>query len=325
MTAQQTTQPSKLAKLPTSNVFRLFSEHRHFSQINTVCPEGSVCPFLLGERNYTCFFPSGSLAGTASYPAQRSRVDDRQGSRDLTSSLGDGNLQLMTEALSPQQTCKIEMDTSDSESCLTMSPVSRSPTLQSPSDSLFDAESSYSSRGTSWSGEIDPPKPGELGLSASHGWRSPGLASSIEVTSEDLSQYFDFDMFGSDADDCPAPSKCRLTDTTGSSLGESQPTISRVSSRSTSTSFQTSDQNSSRKPSVICSACGRRFGATRPKRCLSRHVREKHGNWHRSRCEYCPSTFTREGNCNRHMLKFHLGECMKSVLRESLTSDANIQ
>ena len=53
--------------------------------------------------------------------------------------------------------------------------------------------------------------------------------------------------------------------------------------------------------------CNKTFTGKQPERCLMRHTREVRWKQHKSRCNYCTGTFTREGNRLRHVSKYHEG------------------
>ena len=300
MTTPQTPQSGKCTRSSPENAFSYVLQYRYLFQVNAVCSETSICPFLLGEHDCTvcpCSFPSDTQADAPFYLPKSSRVNDRRSSRDLTSSLGDTNVRMMAEAFSPHHACEIETVSSDSESCPTMSSVSRSSTLNTVSDSLFDAESSYNSTGTSWFGEVRS-KPEELRPSDFYGYGGSDITSSIEETPIDWTQYLNLDKLDPHADDRTAPAKCRLNSPSSSSLETPQPlnpTFSRRSPRAPT--------------SHVCHWCGKGFKA---KASLSRHLRERHSKGRKFGCNYCASTFTRKEARNRHVDGFHRGESRES-------------
>ena len=311
MTAHKIVQPIESAQSSNNHATSCLSEHTCSYHIDIVCSEHSIWPLSLNEHDRAFIHSIELCAGAASRSLKCSVKHSRRGSRDLSSSLGDRWFQSMNEVLVPQHYDDLCTEQSDTETCPTVSSMSRSSTCTSTSDSLSDPESGCTSAESFRSKEINSQQDRATGTNNSAGCGNPGRVSTLEATSLDLDEFFDFDKYDSAVDACEASSAWRHSDTASSSFEPPQSIAPRISSppiksHSTSSSIEDFPNN----VLLECSECGRCFKGKRPSNSLQRHRRKKHQKAQPQiiRCKVCDYPFTQRWNLDRHFKKFHTGE-----------------
>ena len=186
-------------------------------------------------------------------------------------------------------------------------PVRRSSTLDTSSDSLFDAHSNPDSTEMSWSHEVGPPQSSTNIACTSDGLN---LDSGLE---EDLSDWdfcmdfgLDLDGIDSDVDDSLFPINCPMSCPLSAGVPKTQSATSRDDKESPNASAP-SRTSSSGHGLVSCPEgdCDSVFTGQTAKKCLARHMKEVHEKQGRYPCSYCAVKFSREWNRRRHMRMYH--------------------